>query len=128
MTAMPTTITSEIIRIVGAQDAAARARDWCGFVLYRALLDQLREERATAACRELDIARRPTFLCTRIALDAFNAHDASEPPEGELPEWWKRYDALLLRVGECFALDTADRNRPETAVDASLDFIRAAVR
>jgi hypothetical protein len=63
----------------------------------------------------------------RIALDAFNAHDASEPPEGELPEWWERYDALLLRVGECFALDTADRNRPETAVDASLDFIRAVV-
>lgn len=62
----------------------------------------------------------PTFLLTRIALDAFDAHDATEPPaDAGLQAWCDRYDALLRRVGECFALDTVDRNDPATAVQAA---------
>jgi hypothetical protein len=75
----------------------------------------------------------PTFHLTRIALDEFDAHDATEPPAGPgLQAWCDLYDALLRRVGECFALDTADRNDPMTArtiVDdaAGMAFVRASL-
>jgi hypothetical protein len=76
----------------------------------------------------------PTFLLTRIALDEFDAHDATDPPASgdPLQAWCDREDALLRRVGESFALDTADRNDPKTAImivdDASgMAFVRACL-
>ncbi len=75
----------------------------------------------------------PTFLLTRIALDAFDAHDHTEPPvDDALQEWCDQHDALLSRVGETFALDTADRNDPATAITvvddpAGMAFVRACL-
>lgn len=114
-------------RVLASRDAAARARDWCGFVLLGALLDHLHAERAAQAARELGIAVLPTFLLTRGALAEFDAHDATEPQAGAEQAWCDRFDALLRRVGEAFALDTADRNDPSVAVEADLGFIRSAL-